>query len=284
MPATPHAARAGHVDAHTHLLPPRLARRVRDVFDRHLPGAVVYPLAPQAVLDDLVAGDVTTAWSLPYAHAPGVADWLNPGLRDHLEQLATPAAAAGVELIAGCTLHPQDRAPLALLDRAVDAGARVLKLHCSVGGFSLDDPGLAPVWARCVERRVPVVVHAGRHVAGIHDGPGLEEVDRLARAHPQLRLIVAHAALPEVEATLALLARHPAVHADLTPVLAALPDLDASTLTRFADRLLFGSDAPNTGVPIPTQLEHWTSQVASGTVRDAVLGGTARRLIADVDG
>lgn len=282
-PTIPPPSPAGRVDAHTHLLPPRLARRVREVFDTHLPGRVVYPLDPEAVLADLAVAGVTAAWSLPYAHAPGVADWLNPGMREHLAQLAPAAAAAGVELIAGCTLHPQDRDPVALLDRAVDDGARVLKLHCSVGSFSLDDVGLASVWSRCVERRLPVVVHAGRHMAGVHDGPGLDEVDRVARAHPQLRLIVAHTALPDVDATLALLDRHSALHADLTPVLDRLPELDDEALTRFGDRLLFGSDAPNTGLTVLAQVEHWRDRAVSDGVHDAVLGGTARRLVDEVD-
>lgn len=272
------------VDAHTHLLPSRLARRVRSVFDTHLPHAVVYPLDEDAVLDDLAAAGIGTAWSLPYAHAPGVADWLNPAMRDHLDALGERAASRGVRLVAGCTVHPGDGDPVAVVTAALDAGARVLKLHTSVGGFALDDPGLSPLWPVLSERRVPVVVHAGRHVAGIHDGPGLDEVDRVATAHPRLRLIVAHAALPEVAATVALLDRHAALHADLTPVLASLPDLDAAALTRHAERLLFGSDAPNTGVRVPAQVERWTSQVADDDARDAVLGGTAARLLAEVDG
>lgn len=281
-PGVSDASRPG-VDAHTHLLPPRLARRVRAVFDTHLPEAVVYPLDEDVILDDLAAAGIGTAWSLPYAHAPGVADWLNPAMLDHLDDLGDRAEARGVRLVAGCTVHPGDGDPVAIVARALDAGARVVKLHTSVGSFTLDDPGLAALWPVLTERRVPVVVHAGRHVAGIHDGPGLDEVDRVAAAHPRLRLIVAHAALPEVDATVALLDRHASLHADLTPVLDALPALDPTALTRHADRLLFGSDAPNTGVHVPDQVASWRD-AADPAVAAAILGGTAARLLAAVDG
>lgn len=272
------------VDAHTHLLPPRLARRVRAVFDTHLPGEVVYPLDDEAVFDDHATAGVRTIWNLPYAHAPGVAAWLNPGIAEHTAHLAPVAAARGIRIVTGCTVHPGDDDPLATVDRALEAGARVLKLHTSVGGFGLDDPRFVALWPTLAERRVPVTVHAGRHVAGVHDGPGLEEVDRVATAHPDLRLIVAHAALPDVGATLQLLDRHPQVHADLTPVLARLPALTAAQLRRHADRLLFGSDAPNTGMRLPVQVAAWRAELGDDpAVAAAVMGGTAQRLIADVE-
>lgn len=270
------------VDAHVHLLPPRLARRVRTVFDTHLPGAVVYPLEPRAVLADLAAAGVTTAWALPYAHAPGVAAWLNPQQRGHCADLTAEADAHGVALVSGATVHAGDDDPEATVTTALDAGAAVVKLHCAVGGFGVDDPRLDGALRTCVERHVPVVVHAGRHAAGVHDGPGLEEIDRVATAHPQLRLIVAHAALPQVDAAVELLLRHPQVHADLTPVVAATPALSDTQLTQHADRLLFGSDAPNTGVTVPALVAAWHDRDVPPQVRDAVLGGTARRLMADV--
>jgi uncharacterized protein len=272
----------GRVDAHVHLLPPRLARKVRAVFDDHLPGAVVYPLDPDAVLTDLAAAGITTAWSLPYAHAPGVAGWLNPALREHVADLDELAEGNGVTLVPGATVHAGDDAPAAMVTAALDAGAQVVKLHCAVGGFGVDDPRLDGALRVCAERGVPVVVHAGRHPAGVHDGPGLVELDRAATGHPDLRLIVAHTALPDVDEVMALLDRHPQVHADLTPVLATTPALSDEQLTAHADRLLFGSDAPNTGASIPDLAARWSERDLATATVEALLGGTARRLLADV--
>jgi predicted TIM-barrel fold metal-dependent hydrolase len=149
----------------------------------------------------------------------------------------------------------------------------------SVGGFRADDPRLDAVWSVCSELAMPAVVHAGKHPAGISDGPDLEEIEAVATRHPELRLIVAHVAYPAVDATLALLGRHANVHADLTPVVAEVPALSDDQLERYADRLLFGSDAPNTGVRIPELVADWRRRELPEAVTSAILGGNARRLL-----
>jgi uncharacterized protein len=270
------------VDAHVHLLPARLAARVRRVFDVHLPGCLAYPTPdPHAVLADLTAAGVGTAWVLPYAHAPGVADWLVPDTAAHVAELR--AAHPSVALVLAATVHPADDDPAAIVREAVVRhGARALKLHCAVGDFAADDRRLDPVWASCVELALPVVLHAGKHAAGVSDDPDLREVGDVATRFPDLPLIVAHAALPAVEATLRLLDRHPNVHADLTPVVATTPALSAAQLDRYADRLLFGSDAPNTGSRVGHLLARWRATGASDATLTAVLGGNAHRLVAAV--
>lgn len=270
------------VDAHVHLLPPRLAAKVRGVFDAFLPGELAYPTPdPGPVLADLAAAGGTAAWVLPYAHAPGVADWLLPATAELVAELST--ADPGVELVLGTSVHPGDDRPAAIVTDAVTRlGARVLKLHCSVGSYRADDPRLDPVWASCVELGLPAVVHAGKHPAGVSDAPDLGELDDVATRFPGLALIVAHTALPAVDAALDLLVRHPNVHADLTPVVGALPQLTDEQLVRHADRLLFGSDAPNTGVRVPDLVHAWRRRDLPAEVTRAVLGGNARRLIAGV--
>jgi uncharacterized protein len=269
------------VDAHVHLLPPRLAARVRGVFDLYLPGQLAYPTTdPEAVLADLAASGAGATWVLPYAHAPGVASWLLPAAAEHVEELR--AGDHGVDLVLGASVHPGDADPAAIVAGAVtELGAQVLKLHCAVGGFRADDPRLDPVWSACVELGLPAVVHAGKHPAGVSDGPqDLEEIGDVATRFPDLALIVAHAAHPAVDATLALLDRHPNVYADLTPVVAEVPTLTDDQLARHADRLLFGSDAPNTGVRIPDLVEAWRTRDLPPETVGAILGGNARRLLA----
>lgn len=271
------------VDAHVHLLPPRLAAKVRGVFDAFLPGQLAYPTpAPGPVLDDLAAAGGRAAWVLPYAHAPGVADWLLPATADQIAELS--AGDHGVELVLGASVHPGDDDPAAIVVDAVQhLGARVLKLHCSVGSYRADDPRLDPVWAACVELALPAVVHVGKHPAGVSDGPAdLDEIEHVAARFPELTVIVAHAAHPVVEATLALMERHPGVHADLTPVVAAVPELTDDQLVRHADRLLFGSDAPNTGVRITDLVASWVDLDLPAEVTGAILGGNARRLTSAV--
>ena len=49
---------------------------------------------------------------------------------------------------------------------ALDAGARVFKVHLQVGRFTPADPLLDEVWGLLSEAKVPVVVHAGHAPVG----------------------------------------------------------------------------------------------------------------------
>ena len=87
-----------------------------------------------------------------------------------------------------------------------------------MGDFSLDDPRLAPLWARVSDRGIPVVVHLGHSPVGPTEPDELAILDRVATAWPEARIVLAHLAAPSVHEALALLRRHRALHADLTPV------------------------------------------------------------------
>jgi len=148
------------VDSHVHLLPGRLGAKVRTIFTDVGGYDLAYPADHAAVCEQLAAEGVAVVWTLPYAHRPGVADSLNRA------SAATAAADLAVQVVAGATVHPGDDDPVMVVRRAVeDDGARVLKLHCSVGRFDPLDPALAPVWDYVEETRLPVVVHAGRSLS-----------------------------------------------------------------------------------------------------------------------
>lgn len=59
-------------------------------------------------------------------------------------------------------LNPHLHFPLVQeLDRQLDLGAVALKLHPVHGGFDPGDKDLYPVYARCLDRGVPVIFHSG---------------------------------------------------------------------------------------------------------------------------
>lgn len=80
--------------------------------------------------------------------------------------------------------------PLTEAQRGLDAGAVGLKLHPRAEAFGLDTPALADVFALADERRLPVLVHAGRGIPAL----GRHAAD-LCERHPGLRLILAHAGI-----------------------------------------------------------------------------------------
>lgn len=266
---------SGVVDAHTHLLPERLARAIRAYFDRHHPSVFLYPLDHRTVLDRLAADGIDMVWTLPYAHKPGMAEQLNASMWE----VAAEVADHPVDVVVGCTAHPGDDDPGGIVARAADGGAKVCKLHCSVGDYEPDDPRLNSVWSTAAERRMPVVLHAGHAVSGHTDEAELEPVSRVAERHPDCRIIIAHAGHRAERAALALLDRHPNVHIDLTPVISDLVPLSADDVVARGDRVLFGSDAPNTSITAGAAVAHVRQWQLPGEVEEMVLGGNARRLL-----
>ena len=269
------------VDSHVHLLPERLGAAIRAFFVAHGTdaGAFAYPLDHDEICALLAADGVGAAWTLPYVRRPGAAAALNEATA------AVAAAQAGgpVEVVAGATVHPGDADPVAVVRRAVeDLGARVLKLHCSVGDHAPDDPRLDPVWEWVSEVRLPVVVHAGHGASGHTGGEELEPVGTVAGRWPEARLVVAHCGHAAAAQTLELLDAHPSLHADLTPVVFELVELAPDAARAVAGRLLFGSDAPNTGFRAAAALAGVDRLGLSPEQRRAVTGGTARRLVAEV--
>ncbi|MST31209.1 amidohydrolase family protein, partial [Acidimicrobiaceae bacterium USS-CC1] len=217
---------------------------------------------------------VTDVWSLPYARRPGSAAGLNA---------ASAALAADppgdLRVVGGATVHPGDDDPAGLVRAAIEElGLRVLKLHCSVGDYRPDDVRLDAVWSYASDLRLPVVVHAGHAVSG-HTGAGeLEPVATVARRWPEVPLVLAHCGHPATAEAWGLVASHPGVHVDLTPVVHDAVPLDAAVIAAHAERVLFGSDAPNTAWSVPELVGRLRRLDLAAPALDAVLGGNARRL------
>ena len=270
------------VDSHVHLLPGRLAEAVRRHFTEHL-GAVHanlhYPLDHAAILDEHRADGIDQVWSFPYAHKPGTAASMNEASAVTVAEFA----AGPVTVVGGATVHPADDDPVAIVVDAVERlGLRVLKLHCSVGAFDIDDRRLAPVFDCCGERRVPVVVHLGHSPTGFTTTDELEGLRRVCDSHPVTRFVLAHCGHDSAPEAIRLLDEHESLHADLTAVGRNRPQLDAAEIAPRADRLLFGSDAPNTPLSAGEGLAWLRAYGLGAEPEGAVLGGNAQRLIAEV--
>jgi len=263
---------SGLVDAHVHLLPDRLAAAIRRFFEERMPSYCHYPYPWQAARAAIADAGVTRCWSLPYSHKPDVAAPLNRWMAEafHDDPMVVP----------GGTVHPGDDVGGVVREALVDLRLRILKIHCSVGAFAPDDERLDPLWREASARGTPVVVHLGHAVDGTTAADEVRPIAAVARRWPEARIVVAHCGAPAVEPVLALLRATRAVHADLTPVGARLTPVDAAALAGLEDRILFGSDAPNTGSAIGTSVAHVRAMGLGADAEAAVLGGNATRLLA----
>ena len=89
------------------------------------------------------------------------------GYRAANDMVIDEAAASDGRLFPFCRLDPHSEDPLAEAERALDRGARGIKLHPRAERFALDHAGLEPVFALADERRLPVLVHAGRGIPAL---------------------------------------------------------------------------------------------------------------------
>jgi predicted TIM-barrel fold metal-dependent hydrolase len=83
--------------------------------------------------------------------------------------------------------------PIEEATRALDAGARGIKLHPRAQRFLLNDERLAPVFSLAAERRVPILIHGGRGLPPIADN-----LARLVETYPDAPLIIAHAGIADL--------------------------------------------------------------------------------------
>ncbi|MFI6814986.1 amidohydrolase family protein [Nonomuraea sp. NPDC050328] len=249
----------GLIDLHTHFLPERMERRVWHHF-RHggpLMGdgwkiTYEWPVADRvARLREL---GVRTFTALPYAHRPGMAADLNAWTLDFARR--TPGC------LPSATFYPEPGV-LDYVREALDAGARIFKLHLQVGGFDPGVPELDPVWAELAERGLPIVVHASSvPVPGGY--VGVEPIERVLRRHPASRVVIAHLGMPEYGDFLALAERYPRVVLDTTMTFTDFAELGmpfpaalrpALLELGLAGKVVLGSDFPTIPHPYAHQLQ-----------------------------
>jgi uncharacterized protein len=116
----------------------------------------------------------------------------HPGFRAGNDRTLEFAAHSGGRLIPFVRLALDER-PIEEAERCLDLGARGIKLHPRAQKFLLDDERLAPVFALAAERRVPILVHAGRGLP-----PIAAELEHLVDTNPGTQLILAHAGIADL--------------------------------------------------------------------------------------
>jgi predicted TIM-barrel fold metal-dependent hydrolase len=184
------------------------------------------------------------------------------------------AARSEGRLVALCRLDPA-RDPLGELHRCLDAGARGVKLHPRAEGFELLDPAVAPVFAVADERRLPVLIHAGRGIPTLG-----RDALILATRHPEARIILAHAAICDLNWLWRDLPRHRNLYIDTSwwnPT-----DLAALIALVAPGQLLYGTDLPYfSPFMIATMVTRYAYQLGLGDAQVAgILGGQAERVVA----
>lgn len=192
------------------------------------------------------------------------------------DEVLAAAETSGGRLVAFCRVNPNHgEAAVAEARRALDAGARGVKLHPRGERFTLSHPTIAPIVELAHERRLPVLIHAGRGIPALG-----EDTVRLSERYRGARMILAHAAISDLAWLWRVLPDHPNVYvdtawwnpADIVAVFTLVPP----------GQVLWASDSPY-GVPLLSAVEHLRCAQQAGLDADAiraVAGGQFARLVA----
>jgi len=247
----------GLYDVHTHFLPPPVMTKVWAQFDSAGPligreWPITYRGGDSERVEQLRALGVRRFSALPYAHRPGIAEYLN--------DWAAGFAAEVPECLSSATFFPEPDAAGYVAAR-IESGTEVFKVHVQVGDFDLADPLLDEVWGLLADAGTPVVVHAGSGPVGnSHTGPG--PVREVLRRHPSLTVVLAHMGAPEYLDFLEIAESFDRVHLDTTMVFTDFFEREAPyprelmpRLMDLSDRILLGSDFPNIPYAYAHQLE-----------------------------
>jgi predicted TIM-barrel fold metal-dependent hydrolase len=194
------------------------------------------------------------------------------GYSDANDMVIEEAERSDGRLFPFCRLDPHDD-PLAEAERALGRGARGIKLHPRAEQFTLDHPALEPVFALADERRLPVMVHAGRGIPAL----GRNAVEACT-SHPGMRLILAHAGISDLAWIWRVTSDHPNLFFDTSWWSPA--DVQALFALVPPAQILMASDAPY-GSPTWATVMAARNALQAGLDAEqtrAVVGGQALRL------
>jgi hypothetical protein len=187
------------------------------------------------------------------------------------------AARSGGRVVAFCRVDPR-RDAVAEARRCLDAGAVGIKLHPRAEHFTLAEPAVRGLVALAHERRVPILIHAGRGIPAL----GRDTV-HLSAEFPDARLILAHCAISDLAWLWRVLPEHPNVFIDTAWWNPA--DLVALFTLVAPGQILWASDSPY-GLPLTSAIMHLRCAVQAGLGPEAlrsVAGEQIARLVAGSD-
>jgi predicted TIM-barrel fold metal-dependent hydrolase len=188
------------------------------------------------------------------------------------------AEASDGRLHAFARIDPKTSDAVGEARRCLDAGARGLKFHPRAERFTLAEPGVREVIALAHERKVPVLIHAGRGIPAL----GRDTVE-LSGEFSDARLILAHAAISDLAWLWKVLPDHPNVFIDTAWWNPA--DLVALFALVAPSQILWASDSPY-GLPLSSFVLHARCAMQAGLGDDAlrsIAGGQTERLVLGQD-
>lgn len=233
------------IDTHVHIFPDNIFRALRRWFDENA-WHIRYQLSTSGVFDFLLSHGVGHIIALQYAHAPGLARYLNGYMVKKCRQY--PNRVTGM-----ATVYPGEPDAGEILQEAFDSGLGGLKLHAHVQCFDINADDTDLVFDACQSNKKPVVIHFGkepRSPAYRCDPYRICGADKLACVldnFPNLNICVPHLGFSETLEYKALIEKYDNLWLDTTMALTDYFQIGQRIdLHEYRiDRIMYGSDFPN---------------------------------------
>ncbi len=167
-----------------------------------------------------------------------------------IEQVARHVDAGDGTVLGFAGIDPMAPDYLDDLDRAADAGLVGVTISPAAQGYHPSHTSAEALYARCAAMGFPIMVHPGAQFSADSTMSFAQPhlLDEVARQFPNLRLIIAQVGHPWIDPTLALIAKHANVWADVSDLVlrpwSLYNTLLAAQQLGVIDRLLIGSDFP----------------------------------------
>ena len=217
-----------------------------------------FTLTPEELIDAMAAFGVDRCFTFPLNDPDRF-----PAYRVPNDRVLEWAAESDGALVPFCRLDLTEE-PIPEAVRCLDRGARGIKLHPRAQRFTFGERALEPVFQLAAERRVPILIHAGRGLPAIAD-----DLRHLVEHHPEAQLILAHAAIADLQHIGRTLLDHPNVLYDTS--VWSNTDLRALLATASPEQIAFASDAPY-GMCGIAQVQLGTVLVRAGAIARPAAG------------
>ena len=265
-------------DSHVHLFPKKILTAIFRWFSCNNWEIPYKNLNLEEYPEYLKNMGVEYAFLLTYAHKPNMSMELNKWVRDFCLQYTW--------FIPFACIHPGDNNLEENIRIVIDdwdfAG---FKLQLPVQQFAANDPALNAVYEKAHKRQKPVIIHAGTAPYSQSDPLiGLVHLKDVLHRWPELKVVIPHFGLYELDEALAMVEKFPGVYLDTAWALGnPKEDLPINYLAyymgKYPDRFLYGSDFPFIEQSPEEQIQTLLNMGLSDSTRSKVLYENARRLV-----
>jgi uncharacterized protein len=267
-------------DAHIHIFPPKLMEAVFSFFQKQYGWKLPFPTDPDKLANLLQEQGVEKAFTLAYAHKPGLSRSINHWLAGYCR--------TNPWLVPFGAVHPLDSTPeqvaIECFDRYNFAG---MKLHCLVQQCRPDDEKLYPLYETIADRSKGIIIHAGSFPQPDNRYLGVCYVENLLRRYPTLNLVIPHLGLNDLQAYSGLLDQYDNLFLDTAFIfqneIVSLPLKGiVDVMLAHPDRIIYGSDFPLILEPPGNGIERILGLGLPQYIYKNLFSGNAARFLAGI--